>query len=145
MVDLPYDRAILRLAAKSGLTGRLQGAQLTAARDSLTCGAHVTVDLTLDESGRIAGYGHRVEACAIGQAAAGLLAAQAVGLGLADIRHGRKAVAARLAGSEAPLPQDWQAWAALDSVRPIRQRHEAALLALDAAIAAMEQATVGAS
>jgi NifU-like protein involved in Fe-S cluster formation len=137
MVELPYDRAILRLAAESGQTGRLDGARFSAARDSLTCGAHVTVDLALDPQGRIVGYGHRVQACAIGQAAAALLAHQAPGRSLAELRAGRQAVAARLAGSDAPLPEGWDAWVALDSVRPIRQRHEAALLALDAAIAAL--------
>lgn len=137
MVDLPYSRDILRLAAESGLTGRLDDRTVSAARDSLTCGAHATVDLALAPDGRIAGYGHLIRACAIGQASSALLARVAVGLDEGSVRAGRDALAARLGGDDAGLPADWQALAAMDSVRPIRQRHEAALLVFDAVLDAL--------
>ncbi|MEQ9812714.1 MAG: iron-sulfur cluster assembly scaffold protein [Azospirillaceae bacterium] len=136
MTALPYPLAILRLAAASGDHPALANAGATATRDSQTCGSDITVTLDI-EAGRIARFGHRVRACAIGQAAATVLAERAVGLDVDAVTAARTALADILAGRSDTAPGDWPDLDHFRGVREFKARHEAALLPFDATLAAL--------
>jgi NifU-like protein involved in Fe-S cluster formation len=78
-----------------------------------------------------------VEACALGQASAALLARYAPGLGLAELRAARDGIASWFAGAE--VQPDWPGFDLLAPAQGYPARHGAILLPFDAAIAALEE------
>ena len=105
---------------------------------SRTCGSVATVALAGDDAGRVTGVGCRVQACAVGQAAASVFVGAAEGRTLAEIACARDALADWLAGAGA-RPQ----WPGIDLLEPAIAypgRHAAILLAWDAALAALASA-----
>ena len=83
-----YDFEVLQLAATIERVGRLDQADGPLTAESRVCGSRVTVDVCLDGE-RISDFAHVVEACALGQAAAAVIARHAVGLTPADVAEGR--------------------------------------------------------
>lgn len=138
-----YTRDILRLAASIPHPGRLATADARVERVSPVCGSRVATDVTLDREGRVAALAQEVRACALGQAAASLLGAHAVGRSLEEIEAARDALAAFLAG-ERDDPGPWPGLAVLAPARPYSVRHASILLSFDAAAEAVERALAAA-
>jgi NifU-like protein involved in Fe-S cluster formation len=129
---------ILRLAASIPHQGRLADPMGSSERRSPVCGSRVTVDLDLDDEGRVHAAGLDVRACALGQASASLLASEVVGRRPEEIAAARDALARWLAeGGDAP---DWPGLAVFEAARPHTARHPSILLAFDAAAEAAERA-----
>jgi NifU-like protein involved in Fe-S cluster formation len=127
-----YSRDILRLAASIPHLGRLDSPQASVEKSSQICGSRVRVDVVTDGEGRIADLAQDVRACALGQASAALMAANAVGRTAADLAEARDSLAAFLAGTR----DDPGAWPGLEIFRDARSfsaRHASILLAFDAA------------
>jgi NifU-like protein involved in Fe-S cluster formation len=137
-----YNADVLRLATGNPCDTRLTDPMGSAERRSALCGSRITVDVDLDEAGRVGVVGMQVSACAYGQAAATLLARHIVGRTVGEITAARDAITCWLAGSGA-MP-DWPGLAALGGVVPHSARHGAVRLpfeaAADAMIAAIEHA-----
>ena len=135
-----YSQRILALAADIPHRERLLAPQATAKRRSPLCGSTVTVDLQL-EDGRVTAFGQDVKACALGQASASVLARNVLGRSRAEIAAAREALKTMLtAGGPAPAGT----FAELEVLRPARDyrnRHASILLAWDATLAAMDEAT----
>lgn len=102
---------------------------------SRRCGSTLALGLGVDGEGRITGIGLRAHACAIGQASAQVFAGAAVGRTRGDILAARAALAAWLAG-EAPAP-DWPGVLLIEPALAYPARHDAIVLAWDAALAAL--------
>lgn len=128
-----YDRTVLDLAANMPRVGRLQRPDVTAKAHSRLCGATVTVDLGI-EDGAVADYAQQVEACALGQASAAILADAVVGATEAEIVAGRETVKAMLKGEGPPPAGRFAGFAALESARDYPARHPAILLVFDAVL-----------
>lgn len=135
-----YNTDILRLAASIPHHQRLPNPQGSAERRSPVCGSRVTVDVDLDEQGRVAQVGLLVRACALGQAAASLLAVEIVGRTPVELAAARDALTAWLA-REGEQP-DWPGVTVLAPVLGYPARHVSIRLAFEAAAAAAEQARV---
>ena len=133
-----YTLDILRLAAGTGEWPRLDAPDATVERRSVACGSRIAVDLAFDADGRISGYGHMVNACALGQASATLFARNAVGHSPAEIGAAAQALANWLAVADAPLPE-WPGIDALARARAYPARHSAIRLAFEAAADAIRQ------
>jgi NifU-like protein involved in Fe-S cluster formation len=103
-----------------------------------TCGSTLTLDLALDDAGRIETLGLRVRACAVGQAAATLFARHATGRDLTSLQGIHDRIEGWLEG-EAPLP-DWPGLDMLEPARAYPARHGAIILPWKAAIAALSSA-----
>ena len=138
MSETLYNTAILRLAATPG-PPRLEAPQGSAVKVSPVCGSRVTTDVDLDAGGRIVALGQEVRACALGQAAATLVAGHAIGRSEAEVVSARDDLAAFLKG-EAETPGDWPGLEVFAPARPHRARHASILLAFDAAAAAVRSA-----
>ena len=134
-----YAGRILELAADIPLSERLEGADATVKKRSPLCGSTVTVDLELSD-GRISAFGQDVKACALGQAAASVLGAVAVGRTLEEIETARDQLRAMLK-EDGPVPDaPFDDYAVLEPARDFKNRHASILLAIEATAEAMEKA-----
>ena len=138
MNDALYSSEILRLAAEIPHIGRLDRAEGSARRVSRLCGSAVEVDVRMN-GGTIADIGLDVQACALGQASASVLGANAIGASVLEINQARDALAAMLKGAPAPQGR-FAALAALENARDYPARHASIRLAFEAAAEACEAA-----
>ena len=127
-----YNRDILRLAAAIPHLGRLADPQASADKRSPVCGSRVAVDVMLDGQGQIAALGQEVKACALGQASAALMGANAVGRTAAELADARDSLRAFLSGASQD-PGTWPGLALFADARPFTARHPSILLAFEAA------------
>lgn len=132
MASVPlYTPEILALAttlARWPLDASLQN---NATVRSRSCGSTLSLGLETDPDGRIIKLGLAAQACAIGQAAAAIFAAEAVGRDAAEISRTEQALLAWL-GGDGTMPD----WPGLDAIAPARAypaRHGAIMLAWQAA------------
>ncbi|WP_447761128.1 iron-sulfur cluster assembly scaffold protein [Sphingopyxis panaciterrae] len=131
-----YNRDILSLAVATAEYLPNPQARYHASARAPLCGSRILLDLDADAEGHVTAVGMHVEACALGQAAATLLARHAPGRGIADIRAARAAIAGWFAGND--TPPDWPGFDLLAPARDYPARHGAILLPFDAALAALE-------
>lgn len=134
-----YQGRILALAADIPLTDRLETPQATVKKRSPLCGSTVTVDVAV-EGDVITAFGQDVKACALGQAAASVLASVAIGRSLAEIETARDELKAMLTnGGPAPAPP-FQDFEALQPAQDFRNRHASIMLAIEATAEAVAEA-----
>ena len=138
MEDLYHPR-VLELAADIPHLGRLDQPDGAATKVSRVCGSVVTVELKVKD-GKISDVAVHPKACALGQAATGVLAMHAIGATPEEIREARDALRAMLKeGGEPPMGRFWEL-RHLQGVRDYPPRHASTMLAFDAAVEALEQA-----
>lgn len=134
-----YSARILAMAAEMPRVGRLSAPHATVMRRSPLCGSTVTVDVAV-EDGRVADYGQDVKACALGQAAASVVGANAVGRTRAEVEAARDALRAMLKEG-GPVPgAPWDGFEVLRPARDYRNRHASILLAIEALAEALAEA-----
>jgi len=131
-----YNRDILALAVATSEYLPIADARHRVSKRAPLCGSAIILDLDTDDSGRITRVGMHVEACALGQASAALLARHATGLGLTELRAARESIVGWFAGEGAE--PEWPGFDLLAPARDYPARHGAILLPFDAAIAALE-------
>lgn len=131
-----YNRDILSLAVATADYPPIPAARHHASARAPLCGSAIIVDIDSDADGRVARVGLHVEACALGQASAALLARHAPGRAITDLRCARDGIAAWFAG-EGDCP-DWPGFDLLAPARDYPARHGAILLPFDAALVALE-------
>ncbi|HWV11695.1 MAG TPA: iron-sulfur cluster assembly scaffold protein [Sphingobium sp.] len=125
-----YNKDILRLAASIPHHQRLAQPQATVEKRSPTCGSRVTADVRM-EDGKLAELGLDVKACALGQASASLMAAQAIGMSAAELEAARDRLTAYLSGEG----DDLDFWPGLIVLAPAREypaRHASIRLSFEA-------------
>lgn len=134
-----YTRDILRLALTAAQHSRLADPHASVERRARPCGSRITLDLDLAPDGRVDSVGLAINACAIGQAAAGLVAAHAPGRSVDDVAAAALAVEGWLAGDNPGLP-DWPGMDLLVPALAHPARHGAILLPFAAAAEAARAA-----
>ena len=138
MEDLYHPR-VLELAADIPHLGRLDQPDGAATKVSRVCGSVVSVELKLKD-GKISAIAVHPKACALGQAATGVLAMNAIGATPEEIRQARESLRAMLKeGADPPSGRFWEL-RHLQGVRDYPPRHASTMLAFDAAVEALEQA-----
>lgn len=133
-----YTPEISALALGNPYPDRLPDGAASVEKRSAICGSRVTVDVELDEEGRVAKLGTLVRACLLGQASSTLLAQHAIGRTPVELAAARDELTAWLAGS-GPLP----AWPGIDIFTPglkLTARHPSIRLAFEAAAEAADVA-----
>lgn len=101
---------------------------------SRSCGSTVSFAGSVDPQGRIERFGLQVKACAVGQAAAALFAADAEGRTCEQIEAALAELKGWLAGGP---PPSWPGIEAIAPAQPYPGRHDAILLAWRAAAEAL--------
>ena len=129
-----YNRDILALAVATSEHLPNPDARYHATARAPLCGSRILLDLDADDLGRVTCIGMHVEACALGQAAATLLARHVKGRNRDEIRD---AIAGWFGGTGA-VP-DWPGFELLAPARDYPARQGAILLPFDAAILALEK------
>ena len=133
-----YNAEILRLATSIPHHERLPAPMASVEKRSPICGSRVTVDVDVDEAGRVSEVGMLVRACALGQASSSLLAANVLGRTADELAAARDALTAWLA-REGDAP----AWPGLEVFTPALDysaRHPSIRLAFEAAAEAAASA-----
>ena len=140
MIDELYSARILKLAANLPHSGRLAAPQGTGERVAKLCGSKAIVDVALDAGGRVADFAQDVKACALGQAAAGVLGEAVIGASMEEIATARDAMSAMLkSGGEGPVGR-FEGLRALKLVADYPARHASTMVAIEATLDAVKQA-----
>jgi NifU-like protein involved in Fe-S cluster formation len=144
MIDELYSARILSLAANLPHSGRLpllgkNGG--TGERVAKLCGSKAIVDVVLDAEGRVADFAQDVKACALGQAAAGVVGESIIGASVDEIAGARDAMLAMLkSGGEGPSGR-FEGLRALKLVADYPARHASTMVAIEATLDAVRQAS----
>jgi NifU-like protein involved in Fe-S cluster formation len=133
-----YNAEILRLAATIPHHERLSEPMATTEKRSPICGSRVTIDVAVDDEGRVSEVGLLVRACALGQASSSLLAANILGRTPAELAAARDALTAWLA-REGDAP-DWPGMDIFTPALDYTARHPSIRLAFEAAAEAADTA-----
>ncbi|KQS57745.1 nitrogen fixation protein NifU [Brevundimonas sp. Leaf363] len=136
MIDELYSARILALAANMPRSGRLAAPDGTGERTAKLCGSRAVVDVVLDDDGRVADFAQDVKACALGQAAAGVIGEGVIGASVEEIAEARDALSAMLkSGGEGPVGR-FEGLRALKLVADYPARHASTLVAVEATLEA---------
>jgi len=134
-----YSGQILALAAEMPHTDRLDAPDATVNKRAPLCGSAITVDVKI-EDGKITGFGQDVKACALGQAAASVVAQNVIGCDKTQIEAARDGLKAMLK-DDGPTPHSpFEGLEVLRPARDYRNRHASILLSLEATLEAFDQA-----
>ena len=133
-----YNAEILRLAATIPHHERLPEPMATAEKRSPICGSRVTIDVAVDDQGKVSKVGLLVRACALGQASSSLLASNILGRTPAELAAARDALTAWLA-REGDAP-DWPGMDIFTPALDYTARHPSIRLAFEAAAEAADTA-----
>ncbi len=125
-----YNNDILRLATSIPHHRRLVEPQASVEKRSPVCGSRVTADVRMAD-GRVADMGLEVRACALGQASAALMAAQAIGMSAEELADARDKLTAYLSGQSEDL-DFWPGLAVLAPARGYPARHASIRLGFEA-------------
>jgi len=138
VIDDLYSARILSLAANLPHNGRLPAPEGSAERVAKLCGSKAIVDVTLD--GRVGDFAQTVKACALGQAAAGVVGENVLGASVQEIEAARDAMSAMLkSGGDGPDGR-FEGLRVLKQVADYPARHASTMVALEATLDAVQQA-----
>lgn len=138
MLDDIYNAKILELAGNIPRLGRLDAPDASAKAHSKLCGSTVIVDLKM-QKGVVTDFTQDVKACALGQAAAAVVARNVIGAKLDELRRGRDQMRAMLKENGPPPDGRFAEAQVLQPVRDFKARHASTLLAFEAVVDAAEQ------
>ena len=140
MIDELYSAHILRLAANLPHAGRLPAPDGTGERVAKLCGSKAIVDVNLDSQDRVVAFAQDIKACALGQAAAGVLGESVLGATRVEIETARDATLAMLkTGGEGPAGR-FEGLRVLKQVAGYPARHASTLVAIEATLEAVHAA-----
>ncbi|GHD62701.1 hypothetical protein GCM10017083_51810 [Thalassobaculum fulvum] len=141
-LDTVYQDRLLDLAAEIARDGHaVPDPTATGSAYSRACGSRIEIAIVLDGD-RIADYGQRVEACALGSAAASVVGAAIVGRSVAEVRQAAAEMAAMLTRDGPPPGGAFADLAALAPARGFTNRHGSMQLAFKALEKAFRSAGV---
>jgi NifU-like protein involved in Fe-S cluster formation len=133
-----YSEKILEIAANQPIPGRLGDPGASVRKVSRVCGSSIEVDVAVAD-GMIAGYGHDISACALGQTSAAIVATNVVGTRVDEFRALRRQMTAMLKANGTPPTGRWSDLAYLEPVRDYAPRHASTLLVFDAVVEALDK------
>ena len=140
MIDDLYSARILSLAANLPHSGRLPAPDGTGERTAKLCGSRAIVDVTLDDDGHIVDFAQDVRACALGQAAAGVVGEHAIGASRDEIAAARDTLLAMLkSGGEGPDGR-FEGLRVLKPVADYPARYASTAVAIEATLEAVDAA-----
>lgn len=139
MIGAIYTDRILDAAGSIPAAKRLAAPDASAKKVSRVCGSEVEVDLILKD-GKVAEFGMEARACALGQAAASIVARNIVGATAAELYRLRDEMRAMLKeGGPPPSGDRWKELTALVPVRDYPQRHASTMLVFEAVAACLDE------
>lgn len=139
MLSSLYSDILLDAAASLPPVRHLSSPTLTARKTSRVCGSDVKVELQV-EDGIIIDFGLEAKACALGQASAGLVAANLIGTRVNELIGLRDEMRAFLKeNGPPPSAEKWQDLRTLEAIRDYPQRHASTLLIFEVLASCAEE------
>ena len=139
MLAKVYSNALLEAAGNIPNGARLQSPQASATKVSRVCGSEVSVDMNL-EDGKVKEFAVEAKACALGQAAASLVARHVSGASREELREVRDQMLSMLKDNgPPPTAERWQELEKLEPIRGYPARHASTMLVFEAVIACLDQ------
>ena len=134
-----YSENILAIAGRLDELPPLADADARARKVSRICGSTVEVALKLT-NGVVSAYSHDINACALGQTSASIMAERIVGATPAELRAVRDEMVAMLK-QDGPPPSGarWDDLKYLEPVRAYTPRHTSTLLIFEAVVDCLDQ------
>lgn len=133
-----YSQKIIEIASRLPPANRLKKPDASARRTSRVCGSVIEVDLKLN-NGVVTEYGQVVNACALGQTSASIMAQHIVGSNPQELRQLRNSVESMLK-EEGPPPTDkWSEISYLEPVRDFPPRHASTMLVFNAVVECLDK------
>lgn len=132
-----YSDRILELAGNLPQLPPLEAAGAVARRVSRVCGSSIDVQIGV-EGDKIIQYSHEVNACALGQTAASVMAQQVVGSTFDELRTVRTQMVAMLKADGPPPSGKWEDLKYLEPVKDYKPRHTSTLLVFEAVVDAID-------
>ena len=137
LIDL-YSGRILALAADIPLCDPLIAPMVEVKRRAPLCGSTMTVQFDV-ENGKITRFGQNVKACALGQAAASVVAQNIIGADRDLVTKARDQLRAMLDQEGAAPDAPFDELKVLIPARSFANRHASILLSLDAIVEGFER------
>ncbi len=139
MLSELYTGGVLDAAAAIPPARRLDAPQASKTKISRVCGSEVTVDLSL-EGDVVSEFGMEARACALGQAAASIVARNIIGARAGELYALRDAMREMLKDNGAPPSGErWEDLSVLAPIRDYPQRHASTLLVFEAVCDCLDQ------
>ena len=138
MSDPLYKKEILRLAADAHGAGRLDIPHIGGTAHNPACGDRVSVEIAVDDQGRITAIGHDTKACVLAQASASILGQALSGVSRDDVEDLANSIAMMLGANAPPPAAPFEAYAAFEGVVEHRNRRQCVLLPVQAVLNAFE-------
>jgi len=138
MIHELYNAQVLTKAAQISHIGRLENADAHAFKRSKYCGSTILVDLKM-RRGHITDFAQEIQACALGQASASIVAQHIIGRKSAELKTLYQTVTNMLQALGPPPQGCFADFAILQPVKDYKARHGAVLLVLEAIIDCIEQ------
>lgn len=138
-----YSAKILEIAGSLPPTDELDAPDARARKVSRVCGSRIEVELCVRD-GVITEYAHKIEACALGQTSAAIVARNIVGTPASEFRHLRDQMEEMLK-KDGPPPEGarWQELKYLQPVRDYPARHTSTMLVFEAVVDCLDQIGAG--
>lgn len=134
-----YSNRIIEIAGRARSTPRLDQPDGNARKVSRVCGSSVEIDLKVAD-GRIVDYGADINACALGQTSAAIVAEHIVGARPDQLRRLRDQMLLMLKSDGPPPEGVWDDLKYLQPVRAFPARHASTMLVFEAVVAALDKA-----
>jgi len=138
MIDELYNRQILTMAGQVSHIGRLEQPQASVFKQAKYCGSTIHVDLDMQD-GVVTAFAQELRACALGQAAAAIVAQQIIGTSATTLKSLHQTISAMLKEGGPPPQGQFQAFAMLQAAKDYKARHGSILLVLDAVVECIEK------
>lgn len=137
MIDDLYNTDVLSLASNIAHIGALDAPDASVRKVSKLCGSWVEIDVKATE-GVVTEFAMRLQACALGQASASILAENVIGASLEELTKARDELEAMLkSGGKSPTGR-FNKLGLLKEVAKYPARHTSTLLAFNAVVDALE-------
>ena len=138
MLDSVYNSKIIEFAGNIERLGEMEGADAHARAHSKLCGSTVDVYIKVRD-GVVSDFSHTVKACALGQAAASIMARVVIGSTGDELRQLRETMYAMLKENGPSPTGKFADFAFLEPVRDYKARHASTLLTFDAVVDCINQ------
>ncbi len=139
MIDGLYNTDVLSLAANISRVGKLDAPYGTARKVSKLCGSWVEVDICLEDD-VVTDFAVRLQACALGQASAAIMAEVVIGASTVELQEARDGLRAMLKDSAEAPGGRFAKLSLLADVANYPARHTSTLLPFEAVLAAIMDA-----
>ena len=99
-----YQTKILEFAREARKIQLLSNHDVRFVSKNPLCGDEVTIDLVIDDKGKISSYGHQVRGCSICEASSGLLSKNVIGLNIDNTEQLRENLVSWLNNKSVNVP-----------------------------------------